>query len=241
MNNIKEAISQSVPHKVVTIKPSDKPWFTKTIKHEMHLRDKFYKKYKANSVEHNLIVYRMQRNKVTDLVRSAKHNYKLQIADKIKNTNICSKDWWKLGKSLLSDTNSAFTQIPPLRAPDGNHVYENADKANLLNNYFTSITKLTVNNPLPQLGTPYTVNTLGTITINSNDVFEILSNLDVTKAIGPDEISPRCLKAGKYILTPQLVKLFNFSLNQGKFPTLWKLAHVIPLFKIGETDKMLQL
>jgi hypothetical protein len=203
----------------------------------MNVRDKLYKKYKVNNVEINLINYRTQRNKVNDLVRSAKYNYKVKIADKIKNTNISTKHWWKLSKFLLKDTNSAFGTIPPLQSSDGHYVYNNIDKTNLLNEYFTNITKLLETNPVPQPGPSLRDSKLSNILVTDNDVLEILTNLDITKAVGPDEISPRCLRAGKHILAPQLAKLFNLSLSQRKFPMIWKLAHVIPIYKKGEPDK----
>lgn len=236
MENISNAINQSVPCKIIKVRPRDKPWITNNIRHEMRVRDRYYKKYKAKQCETNLTRYRIQRNRVTSLVKSARNDYKIKIANKIKNTYICSKDWWKLGKSLLSDTNSAFSQIPPLLLPDGNYAHGNLEKANILNEYFTSITNINIANNLPQNVPLFTESIFNNITITDGDVLEILTNLDITKAIGPDGISPRCLKAGKNILTPHLANLFNLSLIQGKFPTTWKLAHIIPIFKKGEAN-----
>ena len=53
----------------------------------------------------------------------------------------------------------------------------------------------------------------------------------MSKASGPDLISPRLLKEGADILAYPFSIVFNRSLNQGYFPHSWKEANVSPIFK----------
>ena len=72
---------------------------------------------------------------------------------------------------------------------------------------------------------------LESITITTQDVSDVLQNLDITKACGPDPISPRLLKEGCYILAHPYSIIFNRSLEQGYFRSSWKDANVTPIYK----------
>ena len=50
-----------------------------------------------------------------------------------------------------------------------------------------------------------------------------------------DGVSNRILKEAIDSISEPLCKLFNKSLHQGKFPTQWKYANVIPIYKSKET------
>ena len=66
------------------------------------------------------------------------------------------------------------------------------------------------------------------------DVYKILTELDVSKATGPDGISNRILKEAVVPISQLLSQLFNYSLHMGEFPEAWKIAHVSPVFKKGD-------
>ena len=65
---------------------------------------------------------------------------------------------------------------------------------------------------------------------------ELLRNLDVNKALGPDGIPARVLKEYANELAPSLCYLFNKSLSLGVVPSQWKLAHVVPIHKKGSKE-----
>ena len=71
-------------------------------------------------------------------------------------------------------------------------------------------------------------------TITSQEVFDILNGLDISKASGPDLVNPRLLKEGASCLSAPLSKFFNHILCIGKFPQLWKEANATPVFKKGD-------
>jgi hypothetical protein len=72
---------------------------------------------------------------------------------------------------------------------------------------------------------------LNNINITESAVVDLLNVLDISKAIGPDGISPRIVKEGASILKYPLCKIFNISLRSGLFPSDWKKANVCPVFK----------
>jgi hypothetical protein len=62
----------------------------------------------------------------------------------------------------------------------------------------------------------------------------LLKTINANKATGPDKIPDRLLKIAADILSPSLTKIFNRSLSKGIYPTDWKMAKVLPIFKNGK-------
>ena len=107
--------------------------------------------------------------------------------------------------------------------------------ATIFNEYFASIgTRLA--NRLRSLTTVTTGATSSTRNwFNSNmipkfelqpvceqSVYDLLKQLKVNKAIGLNEISPRLLKDSAHVITPSLTRVFNRSLANKTFPSIWK-------------------
>ena len=63
------------------------------------------------------------------------------------------------------------------------------------------------------------------------EICDILKSLDPNKASGADGISPRMLKSTASSIYPSLTRLFNISLEQKIYPSVWKNANVTPLYK----------
>ena len=70
---------------------------------------------------------------------------------------------------------------------------------------------------------------------SKDKVAQLLSGLDINKAMGPDNMPPKFLKA--LSKNPAFVKavtmLFNKCFEEEKIPSAWKNAHVIPVHKKG--------
>ena len=73
--------------------------------------------------------------------------------------------------------------------------------------------------------------TLDSIVLSCQDVKDALLHLNVTKASGPDLISPRLLREGGDILALPYSIIFSRSLDQGYLPSSWKEANVTPIYK----------
>ena len=73
--------------------------------------------------------------------------------------------------------------------------------------------------------------------ITEGYLFNVLKNVEVTKAAGLDQISGKFLKDGVRILAKPISELCNLSMALGSFPDACKIAKVKPLFKKGsKTD-----
>jgi hypothetical protein len=62
------------------------------------------------------------------------------------------------------------------------------------------------------------------------DIIQIL-HVDLKKASGPDKTCHKMLKIAPEKIDEPLQIIFNKSLRQGKYPSSWKIALVIAIFK----------
>ena len=77
----------------------------------------------------------------------------------------------------------------------------------------------------------------GLVSIAEDYIFNILKNVEVTKAAGVDKISGKFLKDGARIMGKPISELCNLSMTLGSFTDACKIAKVNALFKKGsKTD-----
>ena len=111
-----------------------------------------------------------------------------------------------------------------------NVFFTDQEKANCLNEYFTSVSILddsSTNRP------PFKCKvdaSLDLIQTEQQEVEKIIEVIDTKKAVGPGLISRIVLKGIKHSISRPLSRLFNKSLRKGIFPQSWKSALVLPLF-----------
>ena len=65
-------------------------------------------------------------------------------------------------------------------------------------------------------------------------VYNLINNLSTSKATGIDKISAKALRAAASAIALCLTEIFNMSIDSNRFPSDWKTARVIPLFKNGQ-------
>ncbi|MEW8548673.1 MAG: reverse transcriptase family protein, partial [Candidatus Thiodiazotropha sp.] len=161
--------------------------------------------------------------------------------------------------SLLKHSKQDSSGISSLKA-DGKTYSEDIDKANTLNRQFHSVfspkspisleqlAKRTLqdlhdsdmNHPIesfPGSSPPFNPSphrSMPTITISTQGIEKLLKGLNPHKAAGPDKLKPIVLQTLHKELAPLLKIIFQRSLDSGKLPSIWKEAHVSPIFKKGD-------
>jgi hypothetical protein len=118
-----------------------------------------------------------------------------------------------------------------LKNDTGETVIEDADKAELLNKFFSSVFTVD-NNIIPLL--PTTVDlpkTLGEVNFSFDKVLKVLRGLKAKHTVGPDGLTTFFLKNVSGSLAFPLMLVFNQSFQSGKLPSIWKHAIVTPVFK----------
>ena len=170
------------------------------------------------------------RNLCKKEIKAAKARYRAGQTAKLADPNIGPKKFWGIMKELYGSKVKA--SIPPLI--DNNVTYStNIEKANLFAEYFSSQCSLgppPEGYALPPLNY-LTDARLETVNFDVITVKNIMSKLNTSKANGPDGISNRVLRECADSLCTPLTDLFNKSMNDSIFPSLWKLSIISPVYK----------
>ena len=226
------AAREAIPHKDITVRPDDVPWYTNLLRCAKRKVERIHKRAKKKP---SLWPYfRQLRNKYIDDLRHAEENYYGKLEETInQNTGQKNKSWWHTVKFFLHKNQSS--EIPAL-FHDNTTFTDNETKAQILNDFFISQCSVDDSNYSPSDIFDNDLPPLQHVSTTEGEVQILLLNLDISKAIGPDGISPRLLKEGAPIIAKSLSRLFNLSLTCNTFPSEWKKANVIPVFKHGCTS-----
>lgn len=230
-----EFAKSSIPIKQVTIRKNDKPWFTSELRLEIRKRNRLHAVFRKNKSNSNLENFKAQRNKVNNMKKHAKLSFYANVNGLIDLLDASdSKSYWRLMRRLIGKSANSGP-IPALYDPVSNSlVHDDKSKANVLNNYFCSIAN--IDDDLDSPSFPSRCNSsLSSITITKTDILDILKCLKLNKATGIDTISHNMLKNTAETVCEPLLILFKRSLRECKFPSAWKLATVLPLFKKNES------
>ena len=204
-------------------------WFTPEIGHHIKSLRTLCQKH-----EHNPTAIHHSETTLQAKISKAKIDYESNLI-----TN-CAFNNTSTIYNCIKDLTKSKT-IPSTTTLDQTHVYNDIDKANLFNTYFHLVyTTSTVGAPnIDSL--PSVPDSLSSISISEADVYYTLASLDPNKAVGPDKIGPRVLRACAAVLTKPLHHLFSISTRYAVIPLQWKIHKVIPVFKLlSNTFKVLE-
>ena len=182
----KNIVDLYIPCKQVTIRPKDKPWMNSLIRRNIRKRDRFLKKFSSTKNSALWECYRRQRNFVVTIIKKAKKDYNDKINGLLANPSTSSKKWWNITKSIYKNK---YSPSIPVIINNGEFISDSKQKAKVLNNYFVSQTQLatSVSSVVPTLPNPTCL--LSSITASELTIYNLLCNLDISKACGEDGIS----------------------------------------------------
>ena len=138
--------------------------------------------------------------------------------------------WNYVGKNQKT-----ITTIGNILDKDDKKVENDETKANVFNEYFASVFKISINTSTSFIKRNYQ-STLDDMEITEDDVLKAISEINPNKSIGPDNIHPKAIVECKLELSNPLTIIFNKSLNEGRIPEIWKTANVTPIYKSGTKE-----
>ena len=231
------------PIKQIRLKQRSEPWIDNEILEAIEERDKAFKLYVKNKNVDNFNYFKSLRNKVQDLVKSAKSNYFSSVIEENKHD---SKSLWKTLKNLglPSKKASNISNCNISLNVDGNVCFEKMSIAETFNRYFTTIACKLVDK-LPKstglYGEIFVTNFYSKFGVRLNcfsfslmtegKILKYLNSLSPNKATGLDGLPSRFIKDGAPIIAGPLTHIINLSLIQGIIPTELKCAKIVPLYK----------
>ena len=144
---------------------------------------------------------------------------------------------WKGIKFLISLKTVASNVLTVLSLDNGDTITNPYDIANTFNNYFDSIgetTKKSIKYSHKHFSNYLSNETISTLFLQPTDreeIANITTSLNSNKASGSNSIPYRILFLLKNEISKQLADLFNLSFMTGVFPSVLKIAKVVPVFK----------
>ena len=197
-------------------------WLSTEIKEAMSIRDKLKK-------ERNFTEYKQQRNKVTQLVRSAKKAFFEQLID---NDNGDTAVIWRAMNELTNKSHK----------PSSAQINISADT---FNEYFLSIASSITTRSDNTSGffkiTPtlsrfckdklHPMDSCKIPELAVHEVGKYIMQLKNKKSMGSDNINAFLLKTALPYIVEPLTYIYNLCINQSTFPQTFKQAKVIPLPK----------
>ncbi len=211
------------------------PWIDADIKEEIRLKHYYQHKAKTKHLHIFWDLFKHYRNSVSNMMKSAKKTY---YTDMILNNKHKPRVMWKYIRELLPGKSKTS---PHGLLEGGNLITDIKMMANCFNNFFTSIGRKLAdkipNAALRQQQARRCDSSFKFPKVTSEFVLKQLNNLPTNKAIGLDGISGRLLKHAGSAICTSLTYIMNQSLSQAKFPTDWKQAKVIPIFKSGSPNE----
>ena len=217
------------------LKFKSKPWITLGLQKSISVKNKLLKHF----INKDPILkaefhtnYKKYRNLLSTLMKKSK-----QASSKYFERNWNNKNTWKGIKSLISLKTGASSVPAVLTLDNGDTITNPYDIANTFNNYFASIaetTKKSIKYTHKHFSDYLSNESDSTIFLQPTDkeeIANIISSLNSSKASGPNSIPYRILFLLKNDISKQLTDLFNLSFLTGVFPSVLKTEKVVPVFK----------
>ena len=178
-------MNNAIPHRNTKAK-TQLPWISRELIQMQRSRIKSHIKAKQTGLNKHWEQFRELRRQTTKALTTSYKSYvNNQIGDSLK-TN--PKRFW----SFIKANKRENIGIPTLRVDD-KPITNDRDKANAINNKFTSVFT-SERYPIPLID-PSLYSSMPPFDIGTNGIIKQLKNLNQNKATGPDELPPRVLKA----------------------------------------------
>ena len=235
-NIITQFTEKYIPHRKYISKPSDQPWFGYRCRIAADEKRKAWTRYKRRPSQYNKDLHIEACKNMENTQRWAINHWRTLMKQKLSGITVGSKTWWNIVEEQQGF--SKDDAIPPLNNIDGSVVTSSVEKAESFAAFFAN--KMSVpdsNAQVPNIP-KITTNRLSSVKITMKDVERLLLQVDVKKALGPDNISPHVLRNCAYQLAKPLSAIFNLCLVKQIWPKIWKLARVICIHKKKSKSNM---
>ena len=207
-----------------------KQWMTPETAAVIDRKRRAWTKYLNCKNDENYNVYTKARNEATVIIRYAKRDFERNLSENCK-------DEPKLFWSYVRNNTKTKDHLSDLKQEDGSITEDPKTKANILNEFFSSVFTQEDTTNLPELNNRNPAKKLSTILVTPEIIKNKIKKLKQSKSPGPDGIHNKLIietmEYTLYICEPLSV-LFNKSLQTGTVPNEWKLANVTPIFKSGD-------
>lgn len=208
--------------------PPNPPWSNRTLrllKTEKKRAHRRYHRDRNNSI--SLRIYKYAANTYRDYNRWRYDSYLVRLQDRFTTD---PRSFWRFCNSRRKQNG-----IPPILSLNDKTASTPYEKCCLFAEHFSSVFVEPGSRGVPLADglsfTPRDVLSLNHVSLDITSVRQSLSKLKLSFAPGPDGIPSSILKKCPSLFAPLLLRIFNRSVREGSFPTIWKSAWLIPTHK----------
>ena len=212
----------------------NEPWSTSGLKESMKIKNKLYvKRLKGRNTEVKCEQYRIYRNKLNHIMRTAERKHYLDLLNEHKSN---LKKSWQILKMVINKRKC--TPVCTKFQTNGKVVSDGHVISNKFNRFFVNVRSTLANAIPPTNKNPSEHMTSNKVlfvvsSVTENEIKKIIENLKESSC-GWDELRPRIMKYIKQSIKIPLTHISNLSFQTGIFPAELKIANVVPLFKSGD-------
>ena len=250
-----DVVDKHIPLKRKTINKSPAPFMNGVLRKAIYIKCTLRNRYYKNRSTENWHRYRSQRNLVTKLRKQSIRGYFKKKCEGDVNRN----DFWKTIKPFISNKNCVQGDNIILRE-GSDIVTDQQEVCNVFNDFFTNVatnigfqdmipTDISKDNLVQHVMDKHAQhpgvihiqecisnNTFAFHHITDDDVLKILNNIDIKKATGYDNLSPRIVKMSAQYIVTFLTHLINKCIDESVFPAQLKNAEISAIYK--KIDKL---
>eukprot|EP00794_Sanderia_malayensis_P002671 gene2671-3090_t len=227
-SRILEAVKRNIPRSKTNLKQNRKPiWMNSKVFTKLKKKTSAFKRYMKSKEGEDYQAYAKLRNQAKWACRTAVRDLEKNIANESK---INPKAFYNYARSKFKTKSS----IPDLDIQGGGKTSGEKQKANVLNEFFSSVFTREDTSSIPDFPQHEIAEEMKSLKVTGEMVLKKLKKLNPNKSGGMDGISPRVLQeCAESILTP-VTALMNKTLEEGVLPQRWKDAEVTPIYKKGK-------
>ncbi|XP_062706730.1 uncharacterized protein LOC134287803 isoform X2 [Aedes albopictus] len=226
-DKLTEILASHVPRRRSLDALKKHPWWTTELRNLRNRLRKVRHRFFSDKSNENIEMLRSVESAYNELLTSTYQGYVSRLESNLKRNPTM---FWKYVKSQRSGNRV------PLNVTYGDVTANTPEEAaNLFSSFFQSVYRATA----PQLRPgcfsqvpSYNVD-LPPCNFSYDDVLRALTMLDASKGAGVDDLPPLLLKNCARSLVVPVMLLFNRSLEEKTFSSLWKIAFMIPIHKTG--------
>ena len=220
------------PMKSFKVSEKREPWITNEALEAIKDKDRILNRARRTGKQEDWDLARRERNRVGRDLEILRRDFLKQQQEEHKSD---PKEFWKVVTSIVPNKKTKGGKIW-LNKGDSKVEVEQEEVADHINSFFTNIgPDLAKHHKEPWvyfgLRNQHEMQDFNT---DHDEVLKLCKEINVMKSSGIDMLSSRICKDAFVVLTDKLVHLFNCSLDAAIFPSAWKMAKVVPLFKGGD-------
>lgn len=204
-------------------------WYSRQLIRKLKEKNKFRCRFKRYGNPLDEVKFQLFRDKCEVLIHNCYQKYIKGIENSI---HINPKYFWSYLKKIRDNK----PDYPALMYLNNELFSDTIDVCNGFAKHFSNV--FGTSSPLLPCGhkesVAYDQYATLTVSIFEDEVEKVLKRLDQNKGAGPDNIPPIFGKRCASTLAKPLAMIFNSSLEQGYFPSMWKESRIVPVHKDGD-------